>query len=145
MECINTKGGFLKVHFLVIVAAFQQLFHNLGGDGPWIGPGAGIAYSQFGNLWKLIHEFLLINDSALVILYTGGANVSWGRYWGWDPKEVWALITMLVYALALHPASLHYFRRPLFFHLFSIVAFLTVLITYFGVNFLLGGMHSYAG
>ena len=73
------------------------------------------------------------------------ANVSWGRYWGWDPKEVWALITMLVYALALHPASLHYFRRPLFFHLFSIVAFLTVLITYFGVNFLLGGMHSYAG
>lgn len=72
------------------------------------------------------------------------ANVSWGRYWGWDPKEVWALITMLVYALALHPASLPWFRRPMFFHLFSILAFLSVLITYFGVNFLLGGMHSYA-
>ncbi len=72
------------------------------------------------------------------------ANVSWGRYWGWDPKEVWALITMLIYALALHPASLPWFRKPLFFHLFSIAAFFSVLITYFGVNFLLGGMHSYA-
>lgn len=72
------------------------------------------------------------------------ANVSWGRYWGWDPKEVWALITMLVYALALHPASLPWFRRPMFFHVFSILAFFSVLITYFGVNFLLGGMHSYA-
>lgn len=72
------------------------------------------------------------------------ANISWGRYWGWDPKEVWALITMLIYALALHPSSLPWFRRPMFFHVFSIAAFFCVLITYFGVNFLLGGMHSYA-
>lgn len=72
------------------------------------------------------------------------ANVSWGRYWGWDPKEVWALITMLVYAAALHRISLPCFRRPIFFHVFCIIAFLTVLATYFGVNFLLGGMHSYA-
>lgn len=73
------------------------------------------------------------------------ANVSWGRYWGWDPKEVWALITMLIYAVALHPASLKSFRRPLFFHLFAILAFFSVLVTYFGVNFVMGGMHSYAG
>ena len=72
------------------------------------------------------------------------ANVSWGRYWGWDPKEVWALVTLLVYAFALHPASLSRFRRPLFFHVFAVLAFLCVLVTYFGVNFLLGGMHSYA-
>lgn len=72
------------------------------------------------------------------------ANVSWGRYWGWDPKEVWALITMLVYAATLHPASLPAFRRPLFFHWFTVIAFLSVLVTYFGVNFILGGMHSYA-
>lgn len=71
------------------------------------------------------------------------ANVSWGRYWGWDPKEVWALITMLVYSLALHP-SLSWFKKPMFLHIFCIIAFLTVLITYFGVNFLLGGKHSYA-
>ena len=72
------------------------------------------------------------------------ANISWGRYWGWDPKEVWALITWLVYALALHPDSLPRFRRPLFFHAFCVAAFFCVPITSFGVNFLLGGMHSYA-
>jgi ABC-type transport system involved in cytochrome c biogenesis permease subunit len=72
------------------------------------------------------------------------ANISWGRYWGWDPKEVWALITLLLYSLALHTDSLPLFRRPMFFHTFSIVAFLSVPITYFGVNLVLGGMHSYA-
>lgn len=72
------------------------------------------------------------------------ANVSWGRYWSWDPKEVWALITMLVYAAPLHFTSLKKFQSPKFFHLYCLLAFLSVLITYFGVNFLLGGMHSYA-
>ena len=72
------------------------------------------------------------------------ANVSWGRYWGWDPKEVWALITLLVYCFAFHTQSLPLFRRPKFFHLYMVLAFLTVLMTYFGVNFILGGMHSYA-
>ena len=72
------------------------------------------------------------------------ANVSWGRYWGWDPKETWALITLLIYTAALHPASLPAFRRPMFFHWFAVIAFLSVLITYFGVNFILGGMHGYA-
>jgi ABC-type transport system involved in cytochrome c biogenesis permease subunit len=72
------------------------------------------------------------------------ANVSWGRYWGWDPKEVWALITMLIYALAIHVQSLKWFRKPIHFHLFCVVAFLSVLMTYFGVNFVLGGLHSYA-
>lgn len=72
------------------------------------------------------------------------ANISWGRYWGWDPKEVWALITLMIYALALHSDSLPWLRRPVFFHLFCAVAFLSVLVTYFGVNFLLNGLHSYA-
>lgn len=72
------------------------------------------------------------------------ANVSWGRYWAWDPKEVWALITFLVYGVAFHSHSLRIFRKPLFFHIYMILAFLTVLMTYFGVNYILGGMHSYA-
>ena len=72
------------------------------------------------------------------------ANVSWGRYWGWDPKEVWALITLLVYSFALHSQSLPMFRKPAVFHGFMIGAFLTVLMTYFGVNYFLSGMHSYA-
>ena len=72
------------------------------------------------------------------------ANVSWGRYWGWDPKEAWALITLLVYAAPLHTQSLPFFRRPRVFHIYCLLAFLSVLFTYFGVNFLLGGLHSYA-
>jgi ABC-type transport system involved in cytochrome c biogenesis permease subunit len=71
------------------------------------------------------------------------ANVSWGRYWGWDPKEVWALITMLIYSLGMHGSSLKIFRKPLFFHLFTLVAFLAVLMTFFGVSRFFGGMHSY--
>lgn len=73
------------------------------------------------------------------------ANISWGRYWGWDPKEVWALVTMLIYALPLHTDSLRFFRSSMHYHAYMLVAFLAVVMTYFGVNCLLGGMHSYAG
>ncbi len=72
------------------------------------------------------------------------ANDSWGRYWGWDPKETWALITLFVYSLPLHRHSLKVFRRPIVYHVYIVLAFLSVIITYFGVNYLLGGMHSYA-
>lgn len=72
------------------------------------------------------------------------ASVSWGRYWGWDPKEVWALITMIVYALPAHPSLLPVLARPRAFHIYLVVAFVSVIITYFGVNFILGGLHGYA-
>jgi ABC-type transport system involved in cytochrome c biogenesis permease subunit len=73
------------------------------------------------------------------------ANQSWGTYWSWDPKETWALITMLIYAMLLHDNSLKPLRKPLAFHIYAVLAFVAVLMTYFGVNFVLGGMHSYAG
>ncbi|MBO4645836.1 MAG: cytochrome c biogenesis protein CcsA [Bacteroidales bacterium] len=72
------------------------------------------------------------------------ANISWGTYWSWDPKEVWALITLMVYLFPLHSQQLPIFQKPTFYHLYTILAFLSVLITYFGVNLILGGMHSYA-
>ncbi|MBR6187376.1 MAG: cytochrome c biogenesis protein CcsA [Prevotella sp.] len=72
------------------------------------------------------------------------ANVSWGNYWSWDPKETWALITLMVYAVPFHSTSIPMFRRPHVYHLYMVCAFLSVVITYFGVNYLLGGMHSYA-
>ena len=77
------------------------------------------------------------------------ANMSWGRYWGWDPKETWALITMLVYALLLHfPWMKNKFQMSnvkfqILYHVFSVIAFLFVLFTYFGVSYLFGGLHSY--
>lgn len=72
------------------------------------------------------------------------ANVSWGRYWGWDPKEVWALITLMVYVLPLHSQSLPALGRPRTYHIYLALAFATVLMTYFGVNYYLTGLHSYA-
>lgn len=72
------------------------------------------------------------------------ANVSWGTYWSWDPKETWALITFMVYAIAVHDRSLPWLRRPMAYHIFMALAFMTILMTYFGVNYFLGGMHSYA-
>ena len=99
----------------------------------------------------------MLRDVSLTILYPAvfiltigtfigavWANISWGSYWSWDPKETWALITMLVYSAMLHSSTLSRFNRPRFFHAYAILAILTVLITYFGVNLLLGGMHSYA-
>ena len=72
------------------------------------------------------------------------ANVSWGTYWSWDPKETWALITFMVYGISVHTKALPWLARPRSYHLFMILAFLTILMTYFGVNYFLGGMHSYA-
>ena len=72
------------------------------------------------------------------------ANVSWGSYWSWDSKETWALITFMVYAIALHGGSLPAFRSPRPYHWFMVLAFLSLIMTYFGVNYLLSGMHSYA-
>lgn len=82
--------------------------------------------------------------SAGIFLGAVWANVSWGRYWSWDPKEVWALITLMVYAVAFHQQSIPLLRRPRVFHAYLVLAFLAVLMTYFGVNYFLGGMHSYA-
>ena len=71
------------------------------------------------------------------------ANISWGNYWSWDPKEVWALITLLIYAAPLHEKLWKNFQKPMFFHIYGILAFLSVVITYFGVNLILGGIHAY--
>ncbi len=73
------------------------------------------------------------------------AGVSWGSYWSWDPKEAWALAAFIVYAIPFHRKSLPCFRRPCVFHAYMVFAFAVVLMTCFGVNYLLGGMHSYAG
>ncbi len=111
----------------------------------WQGRGSSAQVGLLTDLSKLLLYPALACLAVGIFLGAVWANVSWGRYWGWDPKEVWALITMLVYSLALHGQSLKWFRSPKHFHLFMVFAFLTVLMTYFGVNYILGGMHSYAG
>ncbi len=97
---------------------------------------------------QLVSKMFLYPALALLAMgiFVGAiwANQSWGRYWGWDPKETWALINLLVYAVAVHGGSLPWMRRPMAYHVYVGLAFLTVLMTYVGVNYFLGGMHSYA-
>ena len=72
------------------------------------------------------------------------ANVSWGCYWNWDPKETWALITFLIASLGVHRTRLQFLKSPRSYHIYTLILSASVLFTYFGVNYLLGGMHSYA-
>lgn len=102
---------------------------------------------QISSLHVLSQVFLYPAMTALGIgIFIGAiwANVSWGSYWSWDSKEVWALIVFMIYAIPLHPHSIPLMQRPRVYHVFMTVAFMTVLMTYFGVNYLLTGMHSYA-
>ena len=101
-----------------------------------------------------IQEITYINELALTIglimltigNFLGGqwANESWGRYWGWDPKETWALISIMVYAFVIHARFVPSLRGKWFFNLMSMFAFVSILFTYYGVNFHLVGLHSYA-
>ncbi len=95
-----------------------------------------------------INEMSLIFGLALLTVgnFMGGvwANESWGRYWGWDPKETWALVTILVYAAVLHLRFYKSFRGIFAFNVASLLAISSVVMTYFGVNYYLSGMHSYA-
>ena len=78
--------------------------------------------------------------------YLGGiwANESWGRYWGWDAKETWALVTILIYAFILHMRMIPGMRGPFAFNVASLIGFASVIMTYYGVNYYLSGLHSYA-
>lgn len=143
------QSPLLSIHVVVIMIAYSLLaFIMLNGVTAVILHQSQKECKEQIERLQIISQIILYPAIFLLAIgiFIGAvwANVSWGRYWGWDPKEVWALITMLVYALALHPRSLPWFHRAMFFHVFCITAFITVLITYFGVNFLLGGMHSYA-
>ena len=101
-----------------------------------------------------IKELTLINEMSLTVglvmltigNFLGGmwANESWGRYWGWDPKETWALISIMVYAFVLHMRLIPGLKSRFVFSIASIVSFASILMTYFGVNFYLAGLHSYA-
>ncbi|MBQ7774016.1 MAG: cytochrome c biogenesis protein CcsA [Bacteroidales bacterium] len=143
------QSPLLSIHVVIIMIAYSLLAFTLMN-----GIAAIVLHYTKRNHQAEVEYLQVVSNimlyPAVFMLATGifagavWANISWGRYWGWDPKEVWALITLLVYSAALHTTSLGKFRNPIFFHTFMIIAFFTVLITYFGVNYLLGGMHSYA-
>ena len=101
-----------------------------------------------------LKELTFINEMTITVglfmlsigTFLGGvwANESWGRYWGWDPKETWALASMLVYIFVLHMRFIPKLKSMYAFNLASLIAFSSIIMTYFGVNFYLSGLHSYA-
>lgn len=147
------QSPLLSVHVSVIMMAFALLSLTFvcglmalllramrGSRAPGLG-------AQLAALHALSQLFYYPAMAALAVgIFVGAvwANVSWGTYWSWDAKEVWALITFMVYAAAAHGTSLPLMRRSMPWHVFMVAAFATILMTYFGVNYFLGGMHSYA-
>lgn len=144
----------LMIHVAVIVASYGPF--TLG----WI---LGITalllmvFTTKKNKSKMdlnIKEITIITEMALTVglvmlaigNFLGGqwANESWGRYWGWDPKETWALISIMVYAFVIHMRLVPGLKGRWFFNVMAVFAFASILMTYFGVNFYLTGLHSYA-
>ena len=103
---------------------------------------------------ETIKQLIVISEASLILglafltvgNFIGGvwANESWGRYWGWDPKETWAWVSIIVYSIVLHLRLIPKLNNPYMFSVTSTIAFSSILMTYFGVNFYLSGMHSYA-
>ncbi|MDI6049667.1 cytochrome c biogenesis protein CcsA [Flavobacterium sp. XS2P24] len=144
----------LMIHVAVIVASYGPfaLGFILGAVSLLL-----ILFTNEKNKTKMdlnIQEITYINELALTIglimltigNFLGGqwANESWGRYWGWDPKETWALISIMVYAFVIHARFVPSLRGKWIFNLMSMFAFISILFTYYGVNFHLVGLHSYA-
>ncbi|PHS67878.1 MAG: cytochrome C biogenesis protein [Flavobacterium sp.] len=109
---------------------------------------------NFSKMNLNIKELTIITEMALTVglvmlsigNFLGGqwANESWGRYWGWDPKETWALISIMIYAFVVHMRLVPGLRGKWSFNFAAVVAFASIIMTYFGVNFYLVGLHSYA-
>ena len=138
------RSPFFSLHISTIVTAYALLLGILV-----VGIIALIKPKDKARLERMKNLSMAMLYPAVALLAIGifigavWANVSWGNYWSWDPKEVWALITLLIYAAPLHDKLWRSFQKPMFFHIYGILAFLSVLFTYFGVNLLLGGVHAY--
>lgn len=149
------KSYWLMIHVAIITASYGFL-----GLGALLGFIVLVLYilrtpKNAERFNEAIKELTLVNESTLTVgLYTlslgtflGGvwANESWGRYWSWDPKEVWSLISMMVYVFVLHMRLIPGLKGEFAFNLASLISIGTLIMTFFGVNYYLSGMHSYAG
>ena len=148
------KSPWLTIHVAVIMAGygFLGLASIMGLMN--MGVYASLSKSNKDRLGEVILQVSRVNHMTLIVglyfmtagVFLGGvwANESWGRYWGWDPKETWALITVLVYAFVTHMHRIPGLRGRFAFNVAAFFSYSSVMMTYFGVNYFLGGMHSYA-
>jgi len=147
------QSPLLSIHVLTIMVAYGlcgfMALNSLTALVVWFFGGKKVNGTAYIERTKETSELFMYPATFLMGagIFIGAiwANMSWGRYWGWDPKEVWALITFLLMGFTFHNRMLTWFRNPIFYHVFVLLIFLAVLMTYFGVNYILGGKHSYAG
>lgn len=131
----------LSIHVSVVMGAYALLAFTFAVSI------IGVFSVKQRDKMRMVNQILLYPSMTLlgigIILGAVWANVSWGRYWAWDPKETWALITFIVYAVPFHARYFRLLRDARWFHAYMLLAFAAVVMTYFGVNYL-GGMHAYA-
>jgi len=146
------KSPLLSIHVLTIMVSYGlagfMALNSITSFIVWFFGGKKIDRVAYVTRMKETSELFMYPATFLMGagIFIGAiwANVSWGRYWGWDPKEVWALITFLLMGFTFHKKTVKWFNNPLFYHAFVLIILLAVLMTYFGVNYILGGRHSYA-
>jgi len=146
------KSYWLTIHVSILTASYG--FFGLGAILGYMSLIMYIFRKGRPHLDDTIKHITAINEVALIIglsaitigNFLGGvwANESWGRYWGWDPKETWAYVSIVFYVLVLHLRFVKQLNTPFIFSTASLLTFSSILMTYFGVNFYLSGMHSYA-
>ena len=148
------KSYWLTIHVATITASYG--FLALGGLTGFLNLCIMIFRNKdnFQRISLTLRELSLIIELSftvgLILLVIGNflggiwANESWGRYWGWDPKETWSLVTIILYSFILHMRLIPGLRSTFSFNFLSMFAFSSVLMTYFGVNYYLSGLHSYA-
>ncbi len=137
---ITASYGFLGLGALLAAVNLLLMFFQTSGNSHRIEP-------NVNQITLIIEMTLTVGLYMLTIgTFLGGvwANESWGRYWGWDPKETWALTTAIVYAVILHLRLVPGFKGRVLFNILALAGFGSVVMTYFGVNYYLSGLHSYA-
>ena len=144
---LMTILGVLLASYMVISIAFRPLLPVL--RSPLLVVHVGVIMMSYvllvvSMVRRDVLRYAVFLLAAGIFLGAVWANISWGSYWSWDPKETWAIITLLVYSVPFHQQSLPWFREEKHYRLYSLLCLLSLLMTYFGVNYLLGGMHSYA-
>ncbi len=147
--------GALASSFMLLVAHLGEINPQITSlmpvlHSPWLSAHVSVIMVSYALLLLSMVERSLLRPAVLCLatgIFLGAvwANVSWGTYWSWDPKESWALVCLIVYSIPLHQESLPWFRKDSHYRLYSILCLACLMMTYFGVNYLLGGMHSYAG
>jgi cytochrome c-type biogenesis protein CcsB len=143
------KSSWLVFHVTIILISYSAFGLTMGLGHIWLisnrfFPGATESRRRLYDFTYRVLQLGIVTLTVGIILGAMWANESWGRYWGWDPKETWSLITLLIYLGVVHARARGWVRHR-GMAILNIISFASVIMTYYGVNYFLSGLHSYAG